>query len=87
MEHLPEAGAAHAREGESWSVVGDTVRVSGRPTHARVSPFPMTYWNEMVQDMEDGNYTTPPGQKMTGKAAAAEGAAMLRAAFGTDDSN
>lgn len=44
-----------------------------------------TYWDELAQDMEDGNYTTDPGQTVTGEAAAAEGAAMLRAAFGTDD--
>ncbi len=44
-----------------------------------------TYWDELAQDMEDGNYTTDPAQTVTGEAAAAEGKAMLRAAFGTDD--
>ena len=44
-----------------------------------------TNWDELAQDMEDGNYTTDPAQTVTGEAAAAEGAAMLRAAFGTDD--
>lgn len=44
-----------------------------------------TNWDELAQDMETGNYTTDPAQTVTGKAAEAEGAAMLRSAFGTDD--
>lgn len=43
------------------------------------------YWDELARDMEDGNYTTDPAQTVTGEAAAAEGAAMLRATLGTDD--
>ena len=44
-----------------------------------------TNWDELALDMETGNYTTESGTTVTGEAAAAEGAVMLRTAFGTDD--
>lgn len=51
----------------------------------RVTGEKNTYWNELAQDMEDGNYTAVPDSMVTGEAAAAEGAATLRAAYGTND--